>query len=398
MEPLIAALADPDKELARAAAEALGKLRDARAVAPLIEALGDGDAGVRGRAAWSLVDVGDARAVEPLIVALGDDSLVVRGGAAYALGRIRDPRAVEPLIGRLWNYDDRRTAAQSLAQIGDVRAVKPLLDALTFDREGAQIIGRLGPAAVEPLIAALGDPDNVAPVRKLIAYTLGQIGDQRGVEPLIAALEDPDVDVEEAAADALESLGFEAQDVETSVACLVARGRWDRCVEIGPPAVERLIVALKRGWTPARGQAAESLARIGDARAVVPLCAALQDRERYVREAAATALESLGWQPDDALAGATYRTIRGDWERCAEIGAAAVEPLIGVLGDDDGWIRRGAAQALVDIWRSGKLGPAERKALLAAKGTITAPHTDSYHRFRGDDEHDDYGIGVEFPL
>lgn len=69
---------------------------------------------------------------------LDHDEAPYRWGAAEALGRMRDERAVEPLIGRL--HDDdwrvRLKAAWSLGQIGDPRAL-PHLRRLLKDRREA---------------------------------------------------------------------------------------------------------------------------------------------------------------------------------------------------------------------------------------------------------------------
>jgi len=85
----------------QAAAEALGKLGDTRAVEPLVAALRGEDVEVRRTAAWALGEIGDARAVDPLIAALGDEDAEVRRVAARALGEIEDAKATEPLIATL---------------------------------------------------------------------------------------------------------------------------------------------------------------------------------------------------------------------------------------------------------------------------------------------------------
>ena len=77
-------------------------LKRERDVERLARALGNtGDAGVRKAAARALGEVGDPRAVEPLIAALGDPDRLVREAATGALGKIGDPRAVEPLVAEL---------------------------------------------------------------------------------------------------------------------------------------------------------------------------------------------------------------------------------------------------------------------------------------------------------
>ncbi|MEM4359453.1 MAG: HEAT repeat domain-containing protein, partial [Candidatus Bilamarchaeaceae archaeon] len=114
------------------AAEALGKIGDARAVPVLIDALKDKDRYVRYEAAEALGKIGDARAVPVLIDALKDKDRYVRYEAAEALGKIGDARAVPVLIDALKDKDRyvRYEAAEALGKIGDARAVPVLIDAL----------------------------------------------------------------------------------------------------------------------------------------------------------------------------------------------------------------------------------------------------------------------------
>ncbi|NVO65897.1 HEAT repeat domain-containing protein [Methanofollis tationis] len=69
----------------------------------------------------------------------------------------------------------------------------------------ADALGRIGDErAVEPLIAAMKDPD--PRVRKKAAWALGQIGDIRGQRPLLEAIRDEDDDVREIASEAYDIL------------------------------------------------------------------------------------------------------------------------------------------------------------------------------------------------
>lgn len=68
------------------------------------------------------------------------------------------------------------------------------------------------PAAIEALLAALGDetdrtPDGGYPLRRNAAKALGKLGDRRAVPPLIRSLDCSDYYVRESAAQALEQLG-----------------------------------------------------------------------------------------------------------------------------------------------------------------------------------------------
>ena len=213
LELLIQALKDED--VRSLATEALGRM-GTPAVEPLIQALKDeyhvdsrempakallGGFGiykkvqhyiVRSGAAEALGKIGDARAVEPLIQALKDRDYDVRGKAAEALGKIGDARAVEPLIQALKDEYAQPAAIESLGKIG-APAVEPLIQYLVSVRpimytRGASVksLIKIGAPAVEPLIQALKNEYNV--VRSGAADSLGEIGSARAVEPLIKHL------------------------------------------------------------------------------------------------------------------------------------------------------------------------------------------------------------------
>lgn len=78
-----------DYDVREDAADALGEIGDARAVEPLIAALGDPDDDVREAAAEALGNIGDPRAADPLRAALNDPVGGVRTEAEKALGRLR---------------------------------------------------------------------------------------------------------------------------------------------------------------------------------------------------------------------------------------------------------------------------------------------------------------------
>lgn len=122
IEGLIKALEyQEDQNVRLAAASALGRIKDSRAVEPLISALEDHPR-VREVAALALGEIGDPRAVRGLVTILGDDSWEEgRSTVAKALGKIGDPRATKPLINLL---EDKREnvrwyALKSLETITD---------------------------------------------------------------------------------------------------------------------------------------------------------------------------------------------------------------------------------------------------------------------------------------
>ncbi|HYC20073.1 MAG TPA: HEAT repeat domain-containing protein, partial [Candidatus Bathyarchaeia archaeon] len=159
----------------------------------------------------------------------------------------RDVKRLIKALGYQQSSDVRRAAAEALGTIGDGRAVEPLVKALNDSdwlvrRKAAEALGTIGDGrAVEPLVKALNDADS--DVRKSVAEALSKIGEP-AVEPLIKALNDTSEYVCEGAVEALGKIGWAPGSDEAAAAYWTVKRRWDKCVEIGEPAVEPLIRAL----------------------------------------------------------------------------------------------------------------------------------------------------------
>lgn len=162
---------------------------------------------------------------------------------------------------------------------------------------------------------------------------------KRNVEGLVTALRYKDSVVRGKAAEALERLSWQSRDEVERAWYFLASSAWKSLVDIGKPAVEPLVQALKDESVYVLANAAKVLGEIGDARAIEPLVQALRDvtaKELFtpyyfntsdVRVSAAKALGEIG-------------------------DARAVEPLIQALKDENFWVRANAAKAL------GKIGDA----------------------------------------
>ena len=283
----------------------------------------------RATAIGKLGQSGDSRAVEPLAAALLDKDSILREAAAEALGRI-DPnwarseaakRVGPALVAALRNEDCgmRRAAAEILGKIADTRAV-------------------------EPLVVALRDTEYR--VRQVAAETLGRIGDSRALEPLMAGLGDHESDVRKAATEALERID----------------PNWARS-RAASRAVPIVLEALNHKNSAVRQTAAAALGKIGDARAVEPLVAALEDSVSDVRREAATELDRIDpdWRRSEAAKRAVPTLLEALKDRAKQWAAAevlgsvgdarAVEPLMGVLTDQHAYTdaRQAAAEALAKI-------------------------------------------------
>jgi HEAT repeat protein len=161
----------------------------------------------------------------------------------------------------------RREAAITLGEMGDERCVEPLCKAL-YDgdwqvREVAvEALGQIGSPAVEMLIKMIRDWD----VRKYVIMALGKIRDERVLDPLLLQLRSD-----------------EFKDDATNA-----------LVELGEPALERLVKALKEKDEMVRKQAVLALGRIKHNGAVDPLIEMLADADWFTRLTAAAALEAIG--------------------------------------------------------------------------------------------------------
>ena len=355
--PLIGALEDADKDTRLAVAEILGKIGDTRAVEPLIASLNDKYSNVRIAAAKSLGQIGDAQAVEPLIATLQSNVSDLRMASVIALGEIGDARAVkalidafedevgfvgfsaarslgqigspavEPLITVLNsdNYNTRKRAVEALGLVGDAGAVEPLIvvlqnkdeDYLVQD-DAVMALGRIGSAAVKPLVACLENKEWV--VRRRSAEALGLIGDTQAVVPLINVLSDGDQYVRRASVVALGQIG-------------------------DTRAVEPLLEALKDPTDDVCKAAAVALGQIKDDSTLDALIAKLPT----VDENVVLALDEIGWKPGRDEASVWYWLVKGDVEKCVAIGAGAVDILITALNVSDEKTNIIAAQALEEL-------------------------------------------------
>lgn len=160
-------------------------------------------------------------------------------------------------------------------------------------------------------------------VRRKACDVLGKLGDPRGVIPLIRLLNDSDSYVRRRAANALIYIGDERAELD-------------------------LIKALKDTESIVRSRAAEALGNIKDKRAIEPLIEVLKDSDDIVRNKAVEALKRIGWKPNNDVLSANYWISLREWDKCAEVGEAAVTPLINSLNNNSD-IRNAAATTLASM-------------------------------------------------
>lgn len=245
----------------------------------------------------------------------------------------------------------------------------------------ARRLARLTPSLARPLILqAFEDPElevRLAAVQAALALDVGGIGNevvpwlqQREARARIAAVEvlfhDPDES-------AIAPLGRVLADADPRVrrGAAVALGEMGRIAarpgqsnDVGGSAAAQLLGRLDDPDTAVRVAVIDSLARLGDRRAVLPLVSKIQDNEVEVRIAVVRALGVVG---DPRASSAVLLAAR---DRDAEVRVQAARAL-GVLGDP------GAIPSLVAL--SEEPSPVHvRRAALVALSPLSA--RESTHR------------------
>lgn len=390
VSPLIRLLEDEDETVREVAVMALRRV-GRMAIMPLTEVLRQPDnSRKRQKAAEILGWSQDPRALGPLMTALRDEDREVARAATLALGYMGEA-AVDALVGLVYREAEERgeAAAIALSMIGKP-AIGRLIPALDRENEAVRraatdALCRMGPTALDPMLECMSDPR--ALVRQGAARVLGHTKDDQAIWPLIRALKDRIPLVRQEATDALVTLGDLAlhplmqtlrssRDRRQRQSVALALGRIgdpeavpvltkaaeDRAWSVRQAAVEALgrwtddeilpaLIRRLRDRKPAvRQAAAHSLRRFGSVEAVSALCIALRDRKWPVREAAAKALGDL---QDPKAVGPLIETLQDrSWQvRQAAIGALgtvrdprAIRPLVKALGDER--VYEAAIQAL----------------------------------------------------
>lgn len=154
---------------------------------------------------------GGEQVVAALLGGLHDPYAQVRGAAAFALGRLGDLRAVGPLVSTLQDPSDevRCRAAVALGLIGSVSVLRSTEETVepedvTIRWAAIQALGNLGRPAVDCLAKALRQGPKRERARVVVA--LGETRDVTAVGPLAEVLEDQDAEVRARAREALEKI------------------------------------------------------------------------------------------------------------------------------------------------------------------------------------------------
>jgi HEAT repeat protein len=215
-----------------------------------------------------------------------------------------------------------------------------------------EILVRIGKPGVEGLAAGLADPNS--DTRRITAECLGKIGDPKAHPILVEALHDSSGSVRDAAARALELLGWQPADDTEKAHLAVARRDWDQAASLGPAAVPSLVAALKDSDLRLAEAATAALTKVGAA-AVPPLMEALKDENPTKRSQAARALGDIKSPEAVPALMEVLRDSDGTVRESVVLalwrmgGPEAATGLTQALQDEDGLIRSRAARALGEI-------------------------------------------------
>jgi len=388
-----------EEEVICAAAEALARLKDRRAVPSLIAVLDDPSPRVRRAVLVALAAIEDPEAATALVRGTKDDDFYVRQTADLLLAKLSPPQSrwiAEALVSDLRNGDRfaRAHAVQTLRHLSVSESVPVLVTALSDDdptvrEEATWTLVGIGKPAVPRLTEALSHRD--PKVRRAAAFILGRIGDRAAVDPLLERVRDRDMVVARTAERSLgvlgdaravpflvAKLGESPDPPEETVESLVRMGERAReAVEemLGsssewarrnaaytlekmknPLSAPRLLRAVGDPSPGVRASVLRALYAVGYKRLVPVLVAALSDGDPSVRRAACELLGKSGLNAAvEPLCTVTERD--GDFETrlvaVSSLGklkdAAAVPFLSKLLGSSNRRIRKAAAAALGEI-------------------------------------------------
>lgn len=331
---LIAKLGEDNAEMREKVAVVLGLIGSADAVDVLIPLLDDPSSGVRGRVRIALAEIGGQRALSSLAERINDEAADVRAAAVRAYANLAMPGAVGSVLALADDPDGevRRAAIESLGRLGDPSAAARLAGHANEEDPAIRAaavaaLGRLGgDEARDCVIAALRDPIGAVRVAAAAAEVLGPAA----VPPLLEALRDED------------------KDVRLQAAATLGRLHDDR-------ALESLVAALTDESTAVRTEAARALGMLGD-HARGPMLELLRGDDPALWEVASKVLGRQGWTPVDVPDQVRFAVAASHWGSCLAIGIDAIPELRHLLQLADWSRQRGVAETLRKLgWQPGEL-------------------------------------------
>jgi HEAT repeat protein len=339
VDVLIGLLQDPEWQVRRCVVEALGLIKDKRAIEPLVLRLADNVERVQSQAIQALV-VFKKLATEPLLNALSHEkNKFVLRALLRTLGEIGDLKAVPALISHLGSsyFVVRIAAVYALVKYGP-QIKDDLLPTLSFNESN-----------IQPLLKdAVNKKQPQLQVRAIKA--LGGLEDHRAVRTLKKLIDRGEVRYREAASQALFQIGCAA---------------WGRCSglivlrEIGNQLlIPRFVHSLKDDSSNVRLEAVKTLAEINGPKSIDPLIAvAKKDQDPYVRFEAVRQLRRIGVGYPQVLDLALSalkdpnRDVRSQsaWLLGNFQNNRSIQPLLEAMADNQWSVRESAEHALMNF-------------------------------------------------
>jgi len=358
---LLPLVTDPEAQVRRRAALAIGRVGDPEGIAPLARLLAsEPDPEVRQMAAFAIGLIGDASGAEPLIAALGDADPLVQGRAAEALGALGHAAAADAVAAMMAKH----VAAGVLDGLVADDSGFPKSAAVEAVRLGLNALVRLD--AYDQLAATMLDQAG-RPVSRWwpVAFAFQRVGDARAAGALTVLLE----------GDGQVSRGFAARGLgglkhaaaAPALLTIAANNREPDAVRIqalralaaiaDPTTVDVCATLLTTPSLPAnlRLEALTALAAFGSADRIDLFLDVMSDRWPALRAAALGALATA--DPPTFLSAISGLDPDPHWSVRAALATAlggldqeqALPRLTVMLGDDDQRVLPAVLDALVKI-------------------------------------------------
>ena len=399
VDHLIPLLNDSKGICRRFAADALGAIKDTRALEPLFAAFMSSPVDIYHRIILysyveAICDLGDTGAISALRPYLSHEdwsipyiilrnlwkfdkpevidilkeyifnsNSTISNEAIGSLTKIDDPRVIDPLVFVLGQSDKKMLddISKALIRFGEI-AVEPLCKALTSNKisKAAPILGMIDdPRATETLIQVSENDD--ANVRRAAIKALGHKKLQKAKNIFIKALKDTNWGVR---AEAVTALGM-LKDLESVPELIVLFSEEDYSMndkiiaslsEMGKDVVDPLLRNFANSKTYVQKGIIDTFILIKDNDTIPTLLNALGSNEKGIRQRAA---EALGHFSDAIVVEALIKCLTNDPSPAARKYAAqslgrigdqkALQSLINALKDEGMLVRQFAVGALVKI-------------------------------------------------
>lgn len=389
---LMELLLDENSAVRINAARSLADKKDPSALVPLALLLKDPDGEVKSEVAKIICDMEHPQTANQILPLLDDEDREAQGQSIEILGNIKEERAAEKMVEMLSdpNQPHKDKLAAALAKIGCLEAQKPLAEIARKTKEEEmnriQAIYAVGEIAGDLTLEVLKDCalDNDKLIYSAACMALQKIGSPDAHSILISMLREDDKEEETEAEKKTEDTAVDENENETdktgdeSEAAEQADQKENIELErkkyiiktLGTindkKSVEALYSIVESGAPELRNEALSSLSYLKDKDVVPFLSPVLDSDERDDRLTALDSLSRIGYA-DDVTVGKITAILENDKDPYVRQAAAralehtgadqAVDTLIKSLQDPQQEVRKAVVQALGSIRDSRALEP-----------------------------------------